>query len=160
MAARIKAVDLLSRREHSRRELLAKLLTKGYSQEEAEDAVDWAMKQGFQSDERFSNSLYRRRAPTYGDQFIQAELDQHQVGATLSGQVDDLEPEEVRARKWLERRYAAKLAAVLACEDTDHRENLLQLKAKAIRALGARGFHFHNINLAWTRFLQDHSEDA
>jgi len=162
VAARVKAVDLLSRREHSRRELLSKLLGKGYTPEESEDAVDWAMKQGFQSDERFSASLFRRRAATYGDQFIKAELEQHHVAPTavFSDDSEVRDSEEDRALQWLQRRYSAKLLAILGEGGVDLQPNLIVLKSKALRALGARGFHFHNINSAWVRFLHDHSEDA
>ena len=49
-----KAVDLLSSREHSRREIITKLIQRGYNKETAEEAADRLTEYGYLSDERFA----------------------------------------------------------------------------------------------------------
>lgn len=55
------AVDYLSRREHSRRELLQKLLKKGCDQCEAQTAVERLAASGLQSDERFVEAFVQSK---------------------------------------------------------------------------------------------------
>ena len=52
-----KAVELLARREHSRRELFVKLTTRGFNEAEIESALNEAKQKGWQSDERFVESF-------------------------------------------------------------------------------------------------------
>jgi len=52
-AIRSKALDLLARREHSRSELLQKLLERGFLENEIINVLDTLKKEGLQSDARF-----------------------------------------------------------------------------------------------------------
>lgn len=61
MSAYDKAVDLLSRREHTEKELEAKLREKGFNAEDTEEAVSTLKKEGYLSDERFSEVYIRSR---------------------------------------------------------------------------------------------------
>ncbi len=68
---------LLARREHSRRELLNKLMTKGYSKENIEQVITELAEQGLQNDHRFMESYARQRiAKGYGPVKIRYELQQ------------------------------------------------------------------------------------
>jgi len=72
-----RAVKLLSRREHSARELKRKLEQRGISGEDAEAAVADLNKAGWQSDERYAEMLVRSRVNQgYGPVRIEAELTQ------------------------------------------------------------------------------------
>ncbi|WP_109126116.1 regulatory protein RecX [Dyella sp. C11] len=73
-----RALGLLARREHSRRELKLKLRQKGYEGEEAGEAIDRLGEQHYQDDERFAGSLIRSRvAQGYGPMRVRAELKSH-----------------------------------------------------------------------------------
>jgi regulatory protein len=70
-----KALGLLARREHSRRELQQKLGRGGFSRDESSDAVERLGDQGYQDDTRFAESLLRSRVGQgYGPARIRAEL--------------------------------------------------------------------------------------
>jgi len=73
-----RALGLLVRREHSRKELTRKLVAKGLEREAIEPALDTLSRQDFQNDERFAAALARSRASAgYGPLRIRAELATH-----------------------------------------------------------------------------------
>jgi len=73
-----KALGLLARREHSRRELKTKLRQGGYAGEETSAAIDRLGEQCYQDDERFAEVLLRSRAAQgYGPLRLQMELKSH-----------------------------------------------------------------------------------
>ena len=75
-----KALGLLSRREHSQRELKAKLSRGGYERDETATAIDALTTSEYQSDSRFAELLARSRvANGYGPRRIFAELKSHGV---------------------------------------------------------------------------------
>lgn len=73
-----RALSLLVRREHSRKELGRKLSAKGVERQDADEALDKLNRQDFQNDARFAAALARSRAASgYGPQRIRAELAMH-----------------------------------------------------------------------------------
>lgn len=73
-----RALGLLVRREHSRKELTRKLAAKGIESDAAAAAVDCLAADGWQDDTRFAESLVRSRAGSgYGPLRIRAELATH-----------------------------------------------------------------------------------
>lgn len=73
-----RALGLLVRREHSRKELTRKLAAKGIEGEDAAAAVDRLAAEGWQDDTRFAESLVRSRASSgHGPLRIRAELATH-----------------------------------------------------------------------------------
>ncbi|WP_454830130.1 recombination regulator RecX [Pseudoxanthomonas wuyuanensis] len=73
-----RALGLLTRREHSRKELTRKLTVRGVAQEDADAAVERLAGDGWQSDVRFAELLVRSRvAGGYGPLRIRAELATH-----------------------------------------------------------------------------------
>lgn len=73
-----RALGLLTRREHSRKELTRKLTSRGLDREEVVAAVDRLADAGWQNDHRFAESLIRSRAGNgYGPVHIRAELNMH-----------------------------------------------------------------------------------
>ena len=79
-----KAIDLLSRREQSARELKDKLARKGYDKHETEEALEQLQRSSYQSDERFAEVLARSRASQgHGPRRIFAELKSHGIADAL-----------------------------------------------------------------------------
>lgn len=73
-----RALALLVRREHSRKELTRKLQARGIENDAAVAAVDKLSEAGWQDDTRFAENLVRIRANTgYGPIHIRAELGTH-----------------------------------------------------------------------------------
>lgn len=73
-----RALGLLTRREHSRKELARKLVAGGVSREEADGAIERLAAAGWQDEARFAEALVRSRAAGgYGPVRIQAELATH-----------------------------------------------------------------------------------
>ena len=73
-----RALGLLVRREHSRKELTRKLAARGVDADEARAAVERLAGEGWQDDTRFAESLVRSRAASgYGPLHIRAELGTH-----------------------------------------------------------------------------------
>jgi regulatory protein len=73
-----RGLGLLSRREHSARELEAKLARKGHAKDEIGTAVARLREKRYQSDDRFGISIARARvAQGYGPARIRAELKSH-----------------------------------------------------------------------------------
>jgi len=77
-----RALGLLVRREHSRKELTRKLVARGVAAEDAGAAVARMREAGWQDDGRFAASLARTRAGGgYGPLRIRAELGTHGLDA-------------------------------------------------------------------------------
>jgi regulatory protein len=69
------ALRLLARREHSARELARKLTERGVDAGQAEDAVAYAAREGWQSELRYAEMLLRSRISRgYGPMRIEADL--------------------------------------------------------------------------------------
>lgn len=82
------AVGLLSRREHSQRELRRKLQARGAEQALVEDALAKLVGAGLQDERRFAESLVRQRiAAGYGPLYLRAELQTHALEAGLVAEV-------------------------------------------------------------------------
>lgn len=77
-----RALGLLTRREHSRKELTRKLQAKGVAREDAAQAIGRLAEAGWQDDARFAEMLARTRATTgHGPIRIRAELAMHGLDA-------------------------------------------------------------------------------
>jgi regulatory protein len=138
-----KALGLLVRREHSRRELKRKLGTKGADPVSTEAALDTLTGQGYQSDARFAEMLVRTRLNGgYGPMHIRAELGTHDIPVdTVNAVFAEAEPDWTAiAREALRRRYGALPALDRA--DMVKRAHFLQRRgfdAETIRAATSRG---------------------
>lgn len=106
-----KALDLLARREHSRRELKQKLDRGGYAREEAAEAVDRLGEQRYQDDERYAEVLIRTRSVQgYGPMRLRAELKSHGLSdAQIRRLIDEAGIDWTEsAAAQLRRRYGSK----------------------------------------------------
>lgn len=126
-----RALGLLTRREHSRKELTRKLTVRGVAVEDAQRAVERLAGEGWQDDRRFAESLVRGRAGSgYGPIRIRAELATHGLDRdAIAAALDTFEGDWAElAREQVRRRYGAAL--------TDDRT----LQRKAADFLIRRGF--------------------
>ena len=130
-----RALGLLVRREHSRKELARKLAARGVDEQAAAAAIERMAAAGWQDDARFATSLARMRAGTgHGPVRIRAELATHGLADEVIAQAfaalaeageDDWKG---RARELALRRFGADFAGDLA------------LRRKAADFLLRRGF--------------------
>ncbi|OOG65990.1 recombination regulator RecX [Rhodanobacter sp. B04] len=103
-----KALGLLARREHSRRELKTKLRQGGYEGEETGAALDRLGEQKYQDDDRFAEVLLRNRiAQGYGPMRLRVELKSHGLAdARIRELLDAAEVDwDASAATQLRRRY-------------------------------------------------------
>ncbi len=126
--ARHVAVDAVSRREHSRATLAARLERRGVRAQERDHAVEAAARAGLVDDGRFAEIRARALASRgAGDLLVLDDLERNGVNEAMArAAIADLEPEHVRA----ERIVAAR-----------------GLSARTVRYLAARGFTEETLEL-------------
>jgi regulatory protein len=103
-----RALGLLARREHSRKELKTKLRQGGYEGEETAAAIDRLGEQHYQDDDRFAEVLLRSRiAQGYGPMRLRMELKTHGLSdARIRELLDAAEADwDASAATQLRRRY-------------------------------------------------------
>ena len=106
-----RALGLLVRREHSRRELGRKLAAKGDDAEAVVQALEALAAQGYQDEARFAEMLIRTRINAgYGPMHIRAELGTHGIDPDVAASMlAEAEPDwVVLAADALRRRYGAR----------------------------------------------------
>ncbi len=131
LAAR--GIAILSRREHSRKELREKLLTYEEDKEKVEATLDEFEKKGFLSDERFAEALCRARSKRYGNFRLAIELREAGIASEIANRAIEALPSEVeRAQEIWERRFGTPPE-----NDKD--------RQRQIRFLANRGFSFDSI---------------
>ena len=140
-----RALGLLVRREHSRKELARKLVVRGVEAAEAKAVVKRLAGEGWQDDVRFAETLLRSRAANgYGPLHVRAELGMHgldreAVATVLDGFEGDWEQ---LARDLVRRRFGTAGPVDLA------------QRRKAADLLARRGFDADSIRAA-TRYDPD-----
>ncbi|HEY0230765.1 MAG TPA: regulatory protein RecX [Dokdonella sp.] len=134
-----KALGLLSRREHSQRELKTKLAQRGHAGGEAGAAIDRLKDQDYQDDERFGASMARKRAAQgYGPQRIQAELKSHGLAdAAIRAAIAAVDVDWVASAAAQWRRHGGGRAAADRAERAKHAQFLLRrgFDAATVRAV-------------------------
>ncbi|WP_145477994.1 recombination regulator RecX [Stenotrophomonas rhizophila] len=140
-----RALGLLVRREHSRKELTRKLTARGIDTDDAAAAVDKLTEAGWQDDTRFAENMVRVRANTgYGPIHIRAELGTHGLDSEqIAAAMETFEGDWVEnARDLVRRRFG----------EAGPQE--LPQRRKAVDLLARRGFDGDSIRRA-TRFDLD-----
>lgn len=141
-----RALGLLVRREHSRKELTRKLTSRGLEREDVVEAVDRLAEAGWQDDARFAESLVRSRANNgYGPVHIRAELGTHGLdGEAIAAAMAAFEGDWLQnARDLLRRRFGEAYA-----QDPARRR-------KAADLLMRRGFEMETIRIASRSYASD-----
>ena len=106
-----RALGLLVRREHYRKELGRKLVAKGVEREDLDLALDKLRRQDFQNDARFASALARSRSSSgYGPARIRAELATHGLSRDdVAAAIESCERDwDASAREIIARRYGNK----------------------------------------------------
>ncbi|MDB5841180.1 MAG: RecX family transcriptional regulator [Herminiimonas sp.] len=133
------AVWLLARRDYSAVNLRKKLVMRGYSEEQADEALQFVIANNFQNDKRFAEQRSRGAENRAGNVRIEMTLRQKGIAPDLAReQVGQLGPEEERVVL-----AASKFAAHVSRESMTP-----ELKAKIYRFLAYRGFSSKAIRVA------------
>ena len=125
------AMDLLSRREHSRRELIQKLTARGFDEQECLGVIDQLTSDGLQSDSHFAESFASARVSRgSGPVRIVYELEQRGVVRQVIDQcLEELSTDwHALAREVRRKRFGSELPV-------EYKE-----KARQARFLQQRGF--------------------
>lgn len=134
------AINLLTRREHSRTELTQKLKLRDFGSEEIEKTLYELEKLGLQSNARFAGSYMRmRRDKGFGPIKIKYELMEKGIDKDLIDEIVDENSEE-----WLEcvkKTYHKKFGKTTPQD--------FQEKNKQINFLAYKGFSFEQIKKAF-----------
>jgi regulatory protein len=133
------ALELLARREHSRRELIRKLTARGFSDDVVAPVLDELERAGTLANARFTDGFVRSRISRgVGPQRIRAELTQRGITATVAA--DGLAAAEV---DWL-----ATIRAVRAKRFGPELPRDYTERARQARFLQYRGFDSAQIRAA------------
>ena len=144
---RQKALEMLSRRPYSRRELKDKLLRSGKDEQRAEDCVAWLAERGFLDDGEYAGAVARHyTAKGYGTGRVKSELRRRGIGRELMDETLSELPENTE-----------KLDAFIArrLDDPSDRDSVRKLSA----ALFRRGYSWEEIRAALRRFNSEIEED-
>ena len=144
--ARNRAMELLSRRPMSEKELIDKLIRKGEDEETAADCARWLRENGFLDDESYAAAVARHYAAKgYGPGRVRAELSRRGVDRELWDDTLEAIPENTDK---LDRFIAARLT------DPEDRDQVRKVSA----ALYRRGYSWEEIRSALRRFNAETEE--
>ncbi len=144
---RQKALELLSRRSYSRRELKDKLLRRGADEQRAEDCVAWLCERGYLDDGEYAGAIARHYAAKgYGAGRVREELRRRGVERELA---DETLAELPESTEKLDAFIARRLG------DPNDRDSV----RKVCAALFRRGWSREDIRAALRRFETDVEED-
>ena len=144
--ARNRAMELLSRRPMSEKELIDKLIRKGEDEETAADCARWLRENGFLDDESYAAAVARHYAAKgYGPGRVRAELSRRGVDRELWDGTIEAMPENSEK---MDRFIAARLT------DPEDREQVRKVSA----ALYRRGYSWEEIRSALGRFNAETEE--
>ncbi|MCI7742958.1 MAG: recombination regulator RecX [Clostridiales bacterium] len=144
--ARNRAMELLSRRPMSEKELIDKLIRKGEDEETAADCARWLRENGFLDDESYAAAVARHYAAKgYGPGRVRAELSRRGVDRELWDDTIEAMPENSEK---MDRFIAARLT------DPEDREQVRKVSA----ALYRRGYSWEEIRSALGRFNAETEE--
>lgn len=125
---RVRALQLLARREHSRAELQRKLATHAESPEELDQVLDTLQAERLLSDHRFAAQRVMMRAQRYGNARLKQELQQRGIKeADIAAAMPEAGDEAERCRSVWSRKF-------------DHLPQTPEERGKQMRFLQYRGF--------------------
>ena len=141
------ALELVSRRLLSRKELRDKLIQKGESEDTADYCVEWLSERGFLDDGSYAAAVARHYAEKgYGAGRVRTELSRRGISRELwDGAVEAMPETDGK----LDRLVAAKL------KDPSDREQVRKLSNSLYR----RGYSWEEIRAALSRYSEETNED-
>lgn len=126
-----KSVDLLSRREHSIKELQQKLLQRDYLAEEIAEVITYLVDNNYLSDQRYSESVFRLRVNKgFGKYYIEHELRQKGISNSMINVLNQQQMTD----------WTAQAAVAYQKKYADSTIKDQKEKAKRVRFLRSRGF--------------------
>ena len=134
----------LSYRMLSEKQLYDKIIAKGFSEENAEYAVELFKKYGGINDEEYCESLIRTyKAKGYGEKRIAQKLREAGIDRELSSErMEDFEPDYSKMQKYI--------ASKIKTENPDR-----QTVKKVFDGLLRKGFSFAQVKEALNKYLND-----
>ncbi len=144
---RQKALEMLSRRPYSRRELKDKLLRRGTDEQSVEDCIAWLDEHGFLDDGEYAGAVARHyTAKGYGAGRVKSELRRRGIERELADETLEALPESTE-----------KIDAYIArrLNDPKDRDSVRKIGA----ALFRRGYSWEEIRAALRRFDTETEED-
>ena len=144
---RQKALEMLSRRPYSRRELKDKLLRRGTDEQSVEDCIAWLDEHGFLDDGEYAGAVARHyTAKGYGTGRVKSELRRRGIERELADETLAELPENTE-----------KIDAYIArrLSDPKDRDSVRKIGA----ALFRRGYSWEEIRAALRRFDTETEED-
>lgn len=144
--ARERALELVSRRPMSKKELREKLIRKGEAEDAAEYCADWLEEHGFINDESYAAAVARHYAAKgYGAGRVRSELSRRGVGRELWDEAVDNMPEtDGKIDKFISSRL----------KDPDDRDQVRKISS----ALYRRGYSWDEIRSALRRYNAETEE--
>lgn len=141
--ARERALEIVSRRRMSEKELRDKLLLKGFDEDTAEYCVHWLSENGFLNDEEYSLAVARHYAGKgYGEGRIRAELSRRGIDRELWDEALCSTPDSSdKLRKFISARL----------KDPSDRDAVRKIS----QALYRRGYSWDDIRTALGEFEAD-----
>ena len=129
LSLKARALNFLSKREYSARELALKLQPYATENDDIEAIISWLQEKNFLSEERFVESYVRQRISRYGNQKILYDLQNYHIVSPIIEEITETlkETELARALALWKRRFGKP-------------PQTIQEKAKQIRFLQYRGF--------------------
>ncbi len=145
--ARDRALELVSRRLMSRKEVRGKLLQKGADEDAADYSVQWLAEHGFLNDESYASAVARHYAAKgYGAGRVRSELSRRGVDRELWDEAVEHMPETDGK---LDKFIAARL------KDPGDRDQIRKISA----ALFRRGYSWEEIRTALRQHTDNIEED-
>ncbi len=140
------ALKLLSRRDMSRAEFIAKLLHAKFTQEEAETAAAWCAEEGWLNESRYAENATRRLGAKYGDKRVVHSLRQKGLdNDAISQAVSTMNESEISRARTLWLRKFGELPA-----------NVNE-RARQVRFLQSRGFSFEVVKKIFVSNMEEAS---
>lgn len=135
--SREQALQMVSRRQMSHKELRDKLMRKGADEETAEYCAQWLTERGFINDENYSKAVVRHYAAKgYGKSRIKGELIKRGIGRDLlESALEEMPRQDDKIIKYISSRL----------KNPDDRDEVKKLSA----ALYRRGYSFDEIRRAF-----------
>ena len=144
---RQKALEMLSRRPYSRRELKDKLLRRGTDEQSVDECISWLDEHGFLDDGEYAGAVARHySAKGYGAGRVKTELRRRGIERELADETLAELPENTdKIDAYIARRLS----------DPKDRDSVRKIGA----ALFRRGYSWEEIRAALRRFDSDTEED-
>ncbi len=147
-----KAVDYLSRREHSEQELRTKLEAKGFDAELVEEAIQSMIEAGYLSNERYLRMVIRSSYEKgHGPQKIRFKLKQKGLDSSLVNTgLEEFDGD------WFSLAQSLRLRKFGELLETQDRASYVKEKARQMRFLAGRGFSLEHIECAFEVAEEQH----